>query len=51
MENDLEMFRNAGFGVAMGNGSDAVKAAAQATTLSIEEDGFAAAIERHVLEG
>jgi Cof subfamily protein (haloacid dehalogenase superfamily) len=50
MENDLEMFHEAGFAVAMGNGSDAVKAAAQATTLSNEEDGFAAAIERYVLE-
>lgn len=49
MENDLEMFRAAGFAVAMGNASDAVKRAAQAVTLSNDEDGFAAAIERHVL--
>jgi Cof subfamily protein (haloacid dehalogenase superfamily) len=48
MENDLEMFRKAGFAVAMGNATDAVKREAQATTLSNEEDGFAAAIERHV---
>jgi len=48
MENDLEMFRRAGFAVAMGNASEAVKAAAQATTLSNDEDGFAVAIERHV---
>lgn len=47
-ENDIEMFRRAGLAVAMGNAADAVKAAAQATTLSNEEDGFAAAIERHV---
>jgi Cof subfamily protein (haloacid dehalogenase superfamily) len=46
-ENDIEMFRRAGFAVAMGNAADAVKAAAQATTLSNDEDGFAAAIERH----
>src|SRR5439155_14045436 len=45
MENDLEMFRKAGFAVAMGNAVDAVKSAAQGTTLSNEEDGFAAAIE------
>jgi hypothetical protein len=51
MENDLEMFRRAGFAVAMGNASDAVKAAAQATTLANDEDGFALAIERHVLGG
>jgi HAD superfamily hydrolase (TIGR01484 family) len=51
MDNDLEMFRNAGFGVAMGNASGAVKQSAQAMTLSNEEDGFAAAIERYVFGG
>jgi Cof subfamily protein (haloacid dehalogenase superfamily) len=48
MENDLEMFQKAGFAVAMGNATDEVKRAAQATTLSNEEDGFAVAIERYV---
>ena len=48
MENDLRMFRRAGFAVAMGNASEEVKRAAQATTLSNEEDGFAVAIERYV---
>jgi HAD superfamily hydrolase (TIGR01484 family) len=48
MDNDLEMFRKAGFGVAMGNASDTVKREADAVTLSNEEDGFAAAIERYV---
>jgi hydroxymethylpyrimidine pyrophosphatase-like HAD family hydrolase len=33
----------------MGNASDAVKAEARATTLSNDEDGFAAAVERFVL--
>jgi hypothetical protein len=51
MENDLEMFRKAGFAVAMGNATDEVKGAAQATTLSNDEDGFAVAIERYVLGG
>ena len=51
MENDIEMFRMAGFAVAMGNATDAVKREAQATTLSNEEDGFAMAIERHVFGG
>jgi len=51
MENDLEMFRKAGFAVAMGNATDAVKSAAQATTLSNEEDGFAAAIDSYVFGG
>jgi len=51
MENDLEMFRVAGFSIAMGNASDAVKRVADAVTLSNEEDGLAAAIERYVLAG
>ena len=51
MENDVEMFRKAGFAVAMGNATEAVKRAAQATTLSNEEDGFAVAIERYVFDG
>jgi hydroxymethylpyrimidine pyrophosphatase-like HAD family hydrolase len=49
MENDLEMFRVAGFSVAMGNASEAVKQVAGGVTLSNDEDGFAAAIERYVL--
>ncbi len=48
MENDLEMFRRAGFPVAMGNATDEVKRAAQAVTLSNDDDGFAVAIERYV---
>jgi Cof subfamily protein (haloacid dehalogenase superfamily) len=48
MENDLTMFREAGFAVAMGNAVDAVKHQANAVTLSNDEDGFAAAIEQHV---
>ena len=48
MDNDLELFRKAGLGVAMGNASEAVIRAADATTLSNEEDGFAAAIGRYV---
>jgi Cof subfamily protein (haloacid dehalogenase superfamily) len=48
MDNDLEMFRKAGFGVAMGNASEALKRTADALTLSNDEDGFAAAIYRYV---
>lgn len=47
--NDLDMIRYAGFGVAMGNASDKVKACAQAVTCANEEDGVAAAIEKYVL--
>jgi len=50
MDNDLEMFGKAGFSIAMGNATDQVKAAASATaTGSNDEDGWAEAIERHVL--
>lgn len=49
MENDLEMFAKAGFSIAMGNATAEVKNAADAVTGSNEEDGWAAAIERHVL--
>jgi hypothetical protein len=49
MENDVPMFRQAGFSVAMGNASDTVKAEARETTLTNDEDGFAAAVERFIL--
>ncbi len=51
MGNDVEMFRRAGFPIAMGNASPEVKALAKETTLSNDEDGFAVAIERHILGG
>jgi Cof subfamily protein (haloacid dehalogenase superfamily) len=49
MGNDVEMFRRAGFPIAMGNATPEVKALAQAVTLSNDADGFAVAIERHIL--
>ena len=49
MENDVPMFRNSGFSIAMGNASAEVKSAAGGTTLSNEEDGVAAAIEQMIL--
>jgi hypothetical protein len=49
MGNDVEMFRRSGFAIAMGNATPEVKALAQATTLSNDEDGFAAAIDRYIL--
>lgn len=39
-DNDLEMLDYAGYGVAMGNGIDAVKNVANDTTFSNEEDGI-----------
>lgn len=43
------MFEKSGFSVAMGNASDRVKAAADVVTASYHDDGFAKAIEQHVL--
>ena len=43
-ENDMEMLRVAGIGVAMGNADEAVKAAADRVTLSNNENGIAAAL-------
>lgn len=50
MGNDVQMFARAGFAIAMGNATPEVKALAQATTSSNDDDGFAAAIERYILE-
>jgi Cof subfamily protein (haloacid dehalogenase superfamily) len=51
MPNDVNMFAQSGFSVAMGNASDAVKARASATTASNEDDGFAKAVEKFILAG
>ncbi len=47
--NDLDMIQFAGFGVAMGNGADAVKAAADYVCPPQSQDGVADAIERRIL--
>ena len=47
--NDIEMLRAVGWGVAMGQASERVRAAAKAVTASNWEDGVALAIERYVL--
>jgi 5-amino-6-(5-phospho-D-ribitylamino)uracil phosphatase len=47
--NDIEMLRTVGWGVAMGQASDAVKSAARTVTSSNWEDGVALAIERYAL--
>jgi Cof subfamily protein (haloacid dehalogenase superfamily) len=49
-DNDVDMVAWAGLGVAMGNASTAVKAAANHVTETIAEDGAALAIERFILE-
>ncbi len=48
-ENDLTMIRMAGFGVAMGNAEEHVKAAADHITATNDEAGVAAAIRKFVL--
>ena len=45
-ENDIPMLGAAGMGVAMGNAAEAVKQAADMVTLSNNEDGIAAALEK-----
>jgi 5-amino-6-(5-phospho-D-ribitylamino)uracil phosphatase len=50
-ENDLEMIREVGLGIAMGNAIAAVKDAASWTTGSNDESGVATAIERLFAEG
>ncbi len=47
--NDVAMFKVAALSIAMGNGSDATRAAATETTDTNEEDGVARAIDRIVI--
>jgi 5-amino-6-(5-phospho-D-ribitylamino)uracil phosphatase len=47
--NDIEMLRKVGWGVAMGQASEAVKSAARAVTASNREDGVAQAIQNYAL--
>ena len=49
MNNDVAMLRLAGLPIAMGNGSEAAKAAASVVSRSNEEDGFAYAVEQFIL--
>ncbi|URT69083.1 HAD family hydrolase [Cytobacillus firmus] len=48
--NDIEMLRHAGTGVAMGNASEKVKAAADFITGHHENDGLAEFIERYLIK-
>ncbi len=49
-ENDMAMIATVGFGVAMANGTDEIKEAANYITSSNEEDGVAEVIEKFVLK-
>jgi Cof subfamily protein (haloacid dehalogenase superfamily) len=48
--NDLEMLKEVGLGIAMGNASEAVKSAAEWVTGTNEEEGVAQAVQRLVSE-
>jgi Cof subfamily protein (haloacid dehalogenase superfamily) len=48
--NDVLMFKRSGFSIAMGNASDEVKQQARAVTDSYNDEGFAKAMERFILE-
>jgi Cof subfamily protein (haloacid dehalogenase superfamily) len=50
MPNDVAMFQRSGFSIAMGNASDEVKARASAVTDSNENEGFANAVRRFILQ-
>jgi hydroxymethylpyrimidine pyrophosphatase-like HAD family hydrolase len=50
MPTDVLMFRKSGFSIAMGNASDAVKAQASAVTDSNEDEGFAKAVRKFILQ-
>jgi Cof subfamily protein (haloacid dehalogenase superfamily) len=47
--NDVAMYREAGFAIAMGNAAAETRAAATAVTASNAEDGFAKAVSRYIL--
>lgn len=48
--NDVLMFKRSGFSIAMGNASDEVKMQADVTTGSYNDEGFARAMERFILD-
>ena len=50
MPNDVLMFRKSGLSIAMGNASDEVKAQASVVTDSNENEGFAKAVRRFILQ-
>jgi Cof subfamily protein (haloacid dehalogenase superfamily) len=50
MPNDVLMFRNSGFSIAMGNSSEEVKSQATAVTDSNQDEGFAKAVRKFILK-
>lgn len=50
-DNDVAMFEQSGFSIAMGNANEDVKGRADAVTDGNEDDGFARAVDRFLLPG
>jgi hypothetical protein len=50
MPNDVLMFQVSGFSIAMGNAAPDVQSEAKAVTDSCDDDGFAKAVERYLLD-
>ena len=50
-ENDLDIVREAGLGIAVANATKRVRAAADYVTASNESDGVAQFVERFLLQG
>ena len=50
MPNDVLMFEPSGFSIAMGNATEEVKGRADAVTDGYDDEGFAKAVERYLLE-
>ncbi len=50
MPNDVLMFKKSGLSIAMGNASDEVKSQATAVTDSNQDEGFAKAVRKFILE-
>ena len=50
-DNDIKLLEAGGTKVAMGNGTEGVKAAADYITDTVDNDGFAKAMELFILEG
>ena len=48
--NDIEMVETAGVGVAMGNGTEEIKACANYVTDTVQNNGFVKAIDKFVWE-
>ena len=50
-DNDIELLRNAGIKIAMGNSSEGLKKKADFITDDVDDDGFVKAVEKYILEG